>query len=146
MNVVQWDPFKEFDLLFDGFRGRVETNRSEKSGQGKDKNWSPATDIIETADAYECLIELPAVDPSGVNITIDSGVLMICGSREGPSIEASDRIHRRERHAGNFSRQFRLPKNVDESNIAASVEHGLIKIVIKKKEKPSARVIDIDHS
>ena len=73
-------------------------------------------------------------------------MLFICGNREALNIEADARIHRRERRAGKFSRRFRLPKNTDESNIAASGDHGLIKIVIKKKETPKARVIDIDAS
>jgi len=146
MNVVQWDPFKELDLLFDGFRGRGETIRGGISGQGQDEVWSPATDIIETADAYECLIEAPGIDPRGINITIESGVLSICGNREALAIETGERIYRRERRAGKFSRRFRLPKNTDESSIAASGDHGLIKVVIKKKETPKARVIDIDVS
>jgi len=38
-------------------------------------------DVREFADRFELLVDLPGVDPKGVEITLDSGVLALAGER-----------------------------------------------------------------
>ncbi|KAF8425956.1 hsp20-like protein [Tirmania nivea] len=48
-----------------------------------------------------------------------------------------------ERTVGSFQRSFSFPGETDQDNVKASYEDGILKIVIPKKEKRSARRIDI---
>ena len=144
MNIVQWDPFKEFDLFFDGMRDRNDTISGEIGRPKHDGFWSPAADILEHSDTYEVIVEAPSVDPGEMSITVEDGVLMISGDRKALSIGRDDRVHRKERLTGKFSRRFRLPKNADESKIEASSKQGVINIILGKKTKSLARVVDIE--
>ncbi|KAI5815678.1 30 kDa heat shock protein [Pyronema omphalodes] len=48
-----------------------------------------------------------------------------------------------ERSVGEFSRSFRFPGDVDVDKVKASLEHGILKVVVPKMEKRTGRKIDI---
>lgn len=48
-----------------------------------------------------------------------------------------------ERTVGSFQRSFSFPGEVDQDNVKATLEHGVLKIVVPKKEKRTAKKIDI---
>ncbi|TGZ80026.1 heat shock protein 30 [Ascodesmis nigricans] len=49
-----------------------------------------------------------------------------------------------ERSIGEFSRSFSFPGLVDVEKVTASLEHGILKVVVPKKGKPAARKIAIN--
>ncbi|KAI5815691.1 HSP20-like chaperone [Pyronema omphalodes] len=48
-----------------------------------------------------------------------------------------------ERSVGEFSRSFSFPGHVDIDQVRASLEHGILKIVVPKMEKKAGRKIEI---
>lgn len=48
-----------------------------------------------------------------------------------------------ERTVGSFQRSFSFPGEVDQDDVKATYENGILKIVVPKKEKRSAKKIDI---
>lgn len=48
-----------------------------------------------------------------------------------------------ERTVGSFQRSFSFPGEVDQDNVKASYENGLLKIVVPKKEERTTKKIDI---
>ncbi|KAI5780954.1 HSP20-like chaperone [Geopyxis carbonaria] len=48
-----------------------------------------------------------------------------------------------ERSVGEFSRSFSFPGSINIDNVKATLEHGVLKIVVPKKEKPAGRKIEI---
>jgi len=48
-----------------------------------------------------------------------------------------------ERTVGSFQRSFSFPGEVDQDNVKASYEDGILKVVVPKKEKRTAKKIDI---
>jgi len=48
-----------------------------------------------------------------------------------------------ERTVGSFQRSFSFPGEIDQEAVKASLEHGILKIVVPKKEKRGTRKIDI---
>ncbi|KAF8445421.1 HSP20-like chaperone, partial [Terfezia claveryi] len=48
-----------------------------------------------------------------------------------------------ERTVGSFQRSFNFPGEVDQDNVRACYENGILKVVVPKKEKRSAKKIDI---
>jgi len=48
-----------------------------------------------------------------------------------------------ERKVGEFSRSFSFPAQVDVENVKASLEHGILKIVVPKLEKKGARRVEV---
>jgi HSP20 family protein len=110
-------------------------------------NWSPAVDIKETENALSVELELPGIRPEDVEITAENGVLTVRGEKKSERKEGEDnRYHVVERTYGSFLRTFQLPKGIDEDQIRAEFEHGILSISIPKAALPQPKRIQISGS
>lgn len=145
-SLVRWDPFKEMaalqermSRLFDEVWGRPR-RREEDYITG---SWMPAVDVRETKDSLEIAIELPGVDPKDVQVTVEGGVLSVCGSREFKKAEEGETYHRVERAYGSFERSFTLPSNVNPDKITASYKLGVLHLSLPKREEAKPKAIPV---
>ena len=106
--------------------------------------WAPAVDIEEHADKYVLHADVPGVDPSAIEITLEKGVLTLAGSREKAVEQDGVDSRRIERTTGRFLRRFTLPESVDAENVKASGKHGVLEIVIPKREAAKPRKITVN--
>jgi HSP20 family protein len=104
--------------------------------------WSPAIDVYETPDELILLVELPGVDPSGVDLAITGNVLSLRGAKE-PGDLPEPLIQVRERRFGAFHRQLTLPNEVDFDRASAEATHGVLKIRLPKRTGAKSRTIPI---
>src|SRR5450755_1026662 len=114
MTVVRYEPWalvsrlqKDIDRLF----GTPQTTAADSGA------WLPPVDIHEEAGQFVVSVDLPGVDPKGVEITSDQGVLTIRGHRQQQEREARDGYRRVERMTGEFQRRFSLPEAADVQKI-----------------------------
>jgi HSP20 family protein len=107
-------------------------------------NWTPAVDIKETDNDIRIDLELPGLRPEDVEITAENGLLTIRGEKRSERKEGDDgRYHVIERSYGTFMRTFTLPQGVDESQIQAEFNDGVLSIRIPKSALPQPRRIQI---
>ena len=106
--------------------------------------WAPAVDIEEHADKYVLHADVPGVDPNAIEITLEKGVLTLSGSREQAVEQNGVESRRVERISGRFLRRFTLPESVDAENVKASGKHGVLEIVIPKREAAKPRKISVN--
>jgi HSP20 family protein len=110
-------------------------------------NWSPAVDIKETNTDLLVDLELPGLKPEDVEITADNGLLTIRGEKRGERKEGEEnRYHLVERTYGSFMRSFTLPHGVDEDQIQAEFDNGILSIRIPKAALPQPKKIQIGGS
>ena len=107
-------------------------------------DWSPEVDIKETAEGYQLIIDLPGIEPSDVNITVDKNLLSISGSRTTSAASDEKGYKRRERVSGSFLRQFTLSDSADSENIKAKSTHGVLEITIPKLSDNSPLNITVE--
>jgi HSP20 family protein len=107
--------------------------------------WIPLVDIHEYADRFELYVDLPGVDPSTVELTLDGGILTLSGERREPSRKGSEEAQGRrvERGHGQFHRRFVLPDSVDSEKVNATGSHGVLTVTIPKQPKAMPRRIQI---
>ena len=136
MNLVHWDPIRDFDNLFRA--GAVLPGVRERAS-----NWLPAIDVRESDDAYRVDVELPAVAPEDVEVSCKDGLLTISGERKHQRENDGERVHRSERLFGRFARSFRLPDDADQDSIEAKANQGVVTISVAKRENARARSIEV---
>lgn len=93
------------------------------------------TDIIEKDDGYELQIDLPGVKKDDIKIEMDKGILSISVSINDSVEEENKKYIRKERFTGEIKRSFNISENVDEEDIYASFDNGVLYLNLPKKEE-----------
>ena len=107
-------------------------------------NWTPAVDIKESDSDIRIDLELPGMKPEEVEITAENGLLTIRGEKRSERKEGDEgRYHVVERSYGTFLRTFTLPQGVDENQIQAEFNDGVLSIRIPKTALPQPKRIQI---
>jgi HSP20 family protein len=137
--------------------GRIETEINRIAAEvffqkrdflGLDEIWVPCVDISEKANNVIVEIELPGITQKDISILLHSNRLEISGVKREALSKGSKRYHRLEREYGNFRRYIFLPCIVDPERATASLENGILRIVLKKykRKKEKEIIVKIEKS
>ncbi len=96
--------------------------------------WIPKVDLSETNDAYVVRLEVAGVQQDDLDVAMDGTVLTISGHRDMRHIQEKEKYIWREREDGCFVRVLRLPTEIVEGKIRASVDDGLLTVHLSKAE------------
>lgn len=105
--------------------------------------WVPRVDIKEEAERFVIFADLPGVDPEGIEVQMDKGILSIKGERSTGASEDGARFSRVERAHGVFYRRFALPDSANPEGITAAGKHGVLEITIPKRPETTPRRIQV---
>ena len=98
-------------------------------------------DVYETDQAYQVEAELPGIDKDQVNIDFDENVLTIRNEAKEISNETAEQYILKERKNVARKRQF-IFKNVDQADISATFNNGILTVTLPKKQTKTQINID----
>ena len=107
------------------------------------EEYSPSFDMYEKNGNYVVKAELPGIEKDDISIDIDNDVVTISGKKESKHEEKDTNYYLKESRYGSFSRSFRLPSEVQEDKVDATMKDGVLNVVIPLKKSPKARKIEI---
>lgn len=102
----------------------------------------PATDIFETPDALKIVMEVPGVPKEAVDVKIENDVLSVEGRIETGNYGGLEPVYT-EYPIGHFARSFSLPLQVDQQNITAHLEDGVLTLTLNKRAESKPRRVPI---
>ena len=108
-------------------------------------NSTPAINVIENEHGFELELAAPGMTKDDFKVSLDEeGDLVINMEKKEESKEGKrrGRYLRREFSYAKFQQTMILPEDADKENITASVENGVLKVIIPKlevKEIPQTR-------
>lgn len=131
------------------------------------RNSAPQLNVLESDEDYTLQIAAPGMTKEDVEVKLDEeDVLVISMEKKSEKEEKSDeaetsaskevakveekpvRYLRREFTHQSFVQRISLPEDVDKENIKATMEHGMLVVVLPKvkveEKKPVERMISID--
>jgi len=129
---ARWDPIR--DLL--AIQQRLDRYSPGPSG------WMPPVDLLETADRYVVIAELPGLRREDLDIQVHDDRVTIAGNRR-ERLQACEQYHRVERGHGSFSRTFQLSVPVDAARVTAELKDGLLTVTCPKAGDQSTRRIRV---
>lgn len=104
---------------------------------------TPQIEVSETDKEIQVTAELPGIDPSEVEVSLNDDVLTIRGEKqhqqEADQEQGRD-YHLTERSYGTFARFLRLPFHADPGKVQASFKDGVLTVVIPKPEEMQQKV------
>ncbi|SRR5690554_1884672 len=95
----------------------------------------PKVNIKETADNYQLEMAAPGLKKSDFNLEIDNQVLTISSETKEEQEHKEGNYTRREFGYSSFKRTFNLPESIDDAQINASYNEGILRILLPKKEE-----------
>ncbi len=98
----------------------------------------PTANYSENNKEYKLELAVPGLNKDDFSIELDNNMLKISAQKEEEkSKEEDDEYSFKEYSFNSFSRTFKLPENVKETDIQAKYEDGVLKVTIpKEKETP----------
>jgi HSP20 family protein len=143
--VGRHDPFEDFDLVggWVPFRELGLGRLFDRSAPAAVRRWSPAVDVAEDDAAYVVTVELPGAKQEDIVVELHEGVLSIRGEKKSEREEERESSHWTERSYGSFVRSLRLPSNVVDERVDASLKQGVLTVRVPKAEETKPRVINV---
>jgi len=120
-----WD-----DFFNDTFFNNV--NRATSHGT------APAVNVAEEDMAFRIEMAVPGLSRKDFRIDLENDVLTISSDRKENKEVKEDKKHnymRKEFNYNTFKRSFQLPETIDQENIKASHDAGILTIQLPKKEE-----------
>jgi HSP20 family protein len=128
MMLIRMDPFRELDRLtsrlFDG-----------------DTSWMPL-DAYRHGDVFTLQFDIPGVDPSSIDVTVERNELKVEAERKTTWPEGAQAVMQ-ERPVGKFVRRVFLSDNLDTEHLTADYENGVLLVRIPMREHAKPRRIEI---
>jgi HSP20 family protein len=126
---MRFDPFRDVDRLLDqAFRDRA-----------------PAMpmDAYRRDDNFFVHLDLPGIDPSSIDLSVEKNVLVVKAERHWRRQEGDEWVVG-ERPQGTYTRQLFLGDTLDPDNIEASYHDGVLTLRIPVAEKAKPRRIEVN--
>ncbi len=103
----------------------------------------PALNVGSTPAAVDVYAFVPGLDPAGIDLQIERGVLAIAGERKAEGAQEKSTRHIDERFAGRFRRVVALPDDVDAGAVQARYRDGVLHVHIPRKKEAQPQRIAI---
>jgi len=104
----------------------------------------PAVDVSETDGVVTVKAELPGLDPTDVEISLEDDSLILRGEKKFEDEEKKEDYHRIERSYGSFTRTVPLPGKVKESEAKAKFDKGVLTITLPRDASEAPKKITIE--
>ena len=94
------------------------------------------TDVKENETGYELAIELPGYKKEDVKAELKDGYLTISAVTNTNKDEKDEngKFIRKERYYGTCNRSFYVGEDIEQTDIKAKFEDGILKVTVPKKE------------
>lgn len=141
MAIIRYEPWG----LLNQLQKELARSQEDKSSEGSiaTAEWIPAVDIKEEADKFVIYADMPGVKPEAIEVSMEAGVLTVKGEKESETKTETEGYKRVERTSGSFYRRFSLPDSADGNAINAKCKHGVLEIVIPKREAVKPKRINV---
>ena len=103
---------------------------------------TPAVDIYETKEEYRLKLEMPGVSKDDLSVTMDNNELVIEG-KVHESVPENSKLKYAEYSLYNYHRKFRVGNDIDRNKIDATLENGILTLVLHKSEEAKPKKIEV---
>ena len=128
--LMRFDPLREFDRLV------------QQTNNGGGRLPVMPMDAYRHDDRFVVHFDLPGVDPSSIDLTVEKNVLTVSAERRWEPAEG-DQVLVSERPQGSFSRQLFLGEGLDAERIEANYDHGVLSVTVPVAEQAKPRRVEI---
>ena len=102
----------------------------------------PKTDIFETDEELFIVADIPGVDQSSIDITLEKNILTLV-AYGNPTVPEGYNLVYGEYEPGDFQRSFRISSEIEYDKIEATVTNGELSLRLPKAETAKVKKIPV---
>jgi len=145
----KWDEWRDYvtlqermNRLFEDTARRHDHLNDEREAELERSDWTPASDVYESASEFRIAIDLPGIERGALEVSIDENRLTVRGERAAEAEGKRRGGGSTGRPFGRFLSRFGpLPATVDQKNIVADYKDGVLTLRLPKRtEQKTGRV------
>ena len=115
-------------------------SKDEKTVPGR--YYVPFADIYETDSALCVVMEMPGVEKQNLDVALEHDVLRVDGRIDFSKYDGMEPVYT-EYNVGHYTRSFTLSNKIDQEQIRAQLEDGVLTLTLPKAKEAQPRRISI---
>ncbi len=150
MAIIRFNPIRDMELmqrqmnrLFDEMLSYNPSSEANINAVDN-TNFIPAAEIQETPEAIKLKMELPGIEPKDLDVKVTAEAVAIRGERRSEIKHDDKGIHRSEFRYGSFQRVIPLPARIQNNQVQAEFNHGVLTLTLPKAEEEKNRVVTVN--
>jgi HSP20 family protein len=104
----------------------------------------PPVDVAVSDSDVVLTMDVPGLTSEDISLEVIDGLLTVRGERRRDAAPEGTAFAHVERGVGRFERSVRLPDGVDPDSLTASLENGVLSLIVPKPEHKRPRTIQIE--
>lgn len=133
-----------FDSLFDDIIQKTMPSFTDEFGVNFfGSNSYPKVDVIDHDDRITIEAEIPGLSKKEVSVDLEENILTISGAKQSKDESPEIKYIRKELKRSSFKRSFKLGENINQKNVNADFNNGVLLITLPKKEPEKPKKIKI---
>ena len=147
--LTRWEPLREFSTMQDRMNRMNRLLRESYSPEGPEEaltttTFAPPVDIYEDEHNITLKVAVPGIEEKDIDVRIENTTLTVHGERKIEKEEKEENFRRVERQYGSFTRSFTLPSSVDQGQVSARCDKGVLNISLAKKAEAKPTQIKVN--
>ena len=106
-------------------------------------DWTPAVRLADRGDDYVLTAHLPGVNGADVDVQVTTDTVSISGQRVAAEVAEGVKVLYDDARYGHFHRLINLPDAVQNSEVKADFNHGVLTLTLPKVVEARNKVVKI---
>lgn len=128
--LMRTDPFRELDRL------------TQQALGTRTRPTAMPMDAFREGDQFVVRFDLPGVEASSIELTVEKNVLTVAAERQWQPSESQE-VVASERPQGSFNRQLFLGEGLNPERVEANYENGVLTVTVPVAEQAKPRKIQV---
>lgn len=142
MIVRYWNPAREADMMRRQF-DRIFDEFTDFSSALK-TTWTPAVNLVDQGDDFILKLQLTGVSANEVDVQVTRESVVISGERKETTPEEEQTVLYSDFRYGPFRRIVSLPEAIQNSQVEANFDNGVLTLKLPKVEEAQNKVIKLN--
>ena len=144
MKLIRVNPFYEINCLRRDLNSLLDEAFYSNDGNTQTSRNSPAMELYQSKDAFYLKLELPGLEAKDLDISVTINQVVISGEKTPDNpVENSEVIHSEFRY-GKFQRVIALPGRIQNNNVKADFNNGILTLTLPLFEEEKNKVVKVN--
>lgn len=147
MTIIRYNPWTEMNSLQRQLN-RIFDDALSPASLAEFGNFSkvPPAELTENDNNLVLKLEVPGIDPKDINIEAMAKSISISGDRKSETVTEEQNNTRSEFRYGSFQRVIPLPVKIQNTEVKAEYQNGILYLTLPKAEAEKNKVVKVNLS